>query len=199
MKKTLLLTVIAIFISSLSASAQLFRWGIRAGMTINELSFSKSVFHSSNRNGFTGGVSGEINIPVIGISIDGSLMYANRSFEYSYKDEGIVYCGHESRSYIDIPVNFKYMFRLPVISKVFVPFISTGPDFSFLISSRRVNSAIRNGSFDTAWTAGLGAQLFTHLQLHATYGWGLNKSTSGDDPMYSSKNRCWTITATWYF
>jgi len=199
MKKTLLLAIIAIMLTGASASAQ-FRWGIRAGMTINELTFDKSVLNSSNRNGFTGGLSGEITIPIIGICVDGSIMYTNRSFGYEYNsvEDGKIK-GHETRSYINIPVNLKYKFNFPGISKVFAPFLTTGPDFSFLISKKNMDEAFRNRSFDTAWTVGAGAELFSHLQIAANYGWGLGKSTSGDDAIYSSKNRCWTITATYYF
>lgn len=194
MKKSFLLIIIATIVAGLSASAQ-FRFGIRAGMTINELTFDKSVLHSSNRNGFTGGITGEFTIPVIGLSVDGSLMYTNRSFDVSdgYGED------HYTRSYINIPLNLKYKIGLPFVGNIIRPFITTGPDFSFLVSKKNIEEGVRNRSFDTAWTAGIGVELINHLQIAANYGWGLSKSVSGDDAIYSAKNRCWTITASYYF
>ncbi|MDE6081592.1 MAG: porin family protein, partial [Muribaculaceae bacterium] len=57
-----------------------------------------------------------------------------------------------------------------------------------------------NKKFDTAWTVGAGVQLINHLQVAATYGWGLSKSSSSDSGLdLSGKNRCWTVTAAYLF
>lgn len=199
MKKSLFLAIIALMLVGFNSNAQ-FRWGIRAGMTVNELSFDKSTFHSSNRNGFTGGLTTEFKVPVLGLNFDASLMYTNRSFDYDVTDEnGNVTSGHKTRGYINIPLNIKYMFNFPAISSIIAPFITTGPDFSFLVSKRNTFQAAKSRRFDTAWTLGAGVQLFRHLQVAANYGWGLNKTISGDNALYASKNRCWTITASYYF
>ena len=56
-----------------------FRFGVKAGVAINDLKFNKDVFESSNQTGFTGGVVTEFTVPVIGIGVDASLLYARRS------------------------------------------------------------------------------------------------------------------------
>lgn len=199
MRKSLLLIILATIFAGFNASAQ-FRFGIRAGMTVNELTFSKSDLHSSNRNGFTGGVSTEFNIPVIGLAVDGSLMFSQRNFDYTVPVEGgPAYTKHHSRNYINIPLNLKYKINIPLVGKIIKPFITTGPEFSFLLSKGNMGDGWRNKKYDTAWTAGLGVELISHLQIAANYGWGLGKSTSGDYEYYNSKNRCWTVTASYYF
>lgn len=187
------------------ANAQ-FRFGVRAGAAINELHLNKDVLNASNRTGFTGGITCEFTVPVINLGFDASVLYARRSLEIAQNGttsgnnnvEGIDVTV-ANRDYIDIPVNLKWKIGIPVIGKIITPFLTTGPDFSFLISKKNIDNAWRNKKFDTAWTVGAGVELLSHLQVAANYGFGLTKSASDDDAKYSAKNRCWTVTASYYF
>lgn len=178
----------------LPSSAQ-FRVGVRAGVAVNSLHASEKTFASSNRTGFTGGLSCEFTVPVIGLGFDASVLYARRAVEFTENSQTV----SKNNDYINIPVNLKYKFGLPVVGKIITPFITTGPDFSFLVTGRNLNGALRQRKFDTAWTVGAGVQLLSHLQIAANYGFGLNNQVSGKDALYSSKNRCWTVTASYYF
>lgn len=170
------------------AQAQ-FKWGIKAGVAVNSLKLNTETFNSDNRAGFTGGLMAEFTVPIVNIGFDASVLYANRSMEVDNEKF--------NRSYIDIPVNFKYKIGLPVIGKVFTPYLTTGPDFSILVSKKTMKDAISNRRFDVAWTVGAGIQLVNHVQIGATYGFGL-KSAS-ESHLYKGKNRCWTITAAYLF
>ncbi len=197
--KSLFVTLALILAAAAPVSAQ-FRWGIKAGATINKLSFDKDVISSDNRTGFTGGLMFEFTAPLIGIGMDASILYANRSFEYTtYDNNGVTATGHKTRSYIDIPLNLKYKLGLPGIGKFITPFVTTGPDFSFLCSKKNIENAFKNKSFDFAWNFGLGIQFLNKLQLAANYGLGITNSVSSNDAMYDSKNRTWTISAAWLF
>lgn len=179
---------------ALPSSAQ-FRFGVRAGLAVNSLHASEKTFDSSNRAGFTGGITSEFTVPVIGIGVDASVLYARRSINYT-DDNGST---SKNNDYINIPINLKYKLSLPAISKIIAPFITTGPDFSFLVSGRNLSGALKQRKFDTAWTVGAGVELLSHLQVAANYGFGINNQVSGKDALYGSKNRCWTITASYYF
>lgn len=192
--KRIILVVVLIASFTLPANAQ-FRFGFKAGMAINELKFNESAFNAGNRNGFTGGIMAEFTIPVIGVGGDVSALYARRSFEITENN----LTAKVNRDYINIPVNFKYKIQIPVVSKIITPFLTTGPDFSILVSKKNVEDAMRNRKFDTAWTVGGGLQLFNHLQVAATYGWGLTKSTTDNDNALYGRNRCWTVTAAYLF
>jgi hypothetical protein len=55
-----------------------------------------------------------------------------------------------------------------------------------------------------SWDVGLGADLFRHLRLTATYGIGLTKALSVVDREYTGttvegKDRHWTLNAAWLF
>lgn len=193
--KKLFLALAFVLAIAIPASAQ-FRFGLKAGATINKLSFDKDVLNSDNRTGFTGGVMMEFTAPLIGVGMDASILYANRSIDFVDENGE---SDHKTRSYIDIPLNFKYKLGLPVVSKIITPFVTTGPDFSFLCSKKNVDNAFKNKSFDFAWNFGLGVELLRHLQIAANYGLGITNSVSGNDAMYDSKNRTWTITAAYLF
>lgn len=186
---------------ALPASAQ-FRFGIKAGFAANSLKFSEEIFDSSNRMGFTGGIMTEFTVPVVNLGFDASVLYARRSIDFTETINGATTTTTDNRNYIDIPVNLKWKIGLPIVGKVLSPYITTGPDFSFLISGKNMENAWKNRTFDCAWTVGAGLQFFNHLQIGATYGFGLTKSaaaTTGTDALYNGKNRCWTVTAAYLF
>ncbi|MCM1094271.1 MAG: porin family protein [Lachnospiraceae bacterium] len=175
--KGIILAAIMIIAMAVPASAQ-FRFGPKVGITVSELHFSKSVFNEGNRTGFTGGLMTEFTVPIIGLGFDASVMYARHS---------------EKRDYIDIPVNLKYKFGLPVIGKIITPFLTTGPSFSVLVKDL---SGAKN--FSTSWNFGLGVALVNHIQVAASYGFGISKAAYVEDAG-SGKDRCWTITAAYLF
>lgn len=169
---------------ALPASAQ-FRWGPRVGIDVNEMHFNKSVGNSDNQVGFTGGLMAEIQVPIVGLCFDGSVMYARRNVKF---DDSV-----EKRDFIDIPINLKYKFNFPVISRIVVPYLTTGPNFSFLLSGNDGNK-----KSTVAWSFGLGAQLISHLQIGASYNFGITKATDSNGGVYG-KDRYWTVSAAWLF
>ncbi len=64
---------------------------------------------------------------------------------------------------------------LPLVGKVFSPYVFTGPTFAFLASKKGISEAYENKSFDCAWNFGVGLQFFTHLQVSASYAVGSDK------------------------
>lgn len=178
------------------AQAQ-FKWGIKAGVAVNSLKFNKDVMNSDNRAGFTGGLMADFTVPVIGVGFDASVLYTARSVDFTNGETGEVLT--KNRSYIDVPINFKYKIGLPLVGKIVTPFLTTGPDFSFLLSKENMGEAYSNKKFDFAWNVGAGLQIVNRVQVAASYGFGLTKSASGDKSLYTGKNRCWTITAAYLF
>lgn len=194
---TKLMMVAVLAIAAVAPVQAQFRWGIKAGVAVNSLKFNEKVVATDNRAGFTGGIVTEFTVPVVNIGFDASVLYANRSVEFETPGTNAI--EKYKRHYIDVPVNFKYKIGLPLIGKVFTPYLTTGPDFSFLVSKSNLGDAVKNRKFDCAWTVGAGIQFVNHLQIGATYGFGMTKSASEKSALYSGKNRCWTITAAWLF
>ncbi|MCM1505432.1 MAG: PorT family protein [Muribaculum sp.] len=205
--KTILIALMVLV--ALPASAQ-FRFGVRLGTEVNSVRLDKSVFNNDNRAGFTGGLMCEFTVPIIGVGFDLSAMYVHRVGDSSPKNTGnadndvlVNSSRFKNRDYIEIPLNLKYKLSLPVVSKILVPYITTGPSVSFLTSKRAISEAYKNKAVDVAWNFGLGLQFFNHLQVSASYGIGLNKTVEALSSLNTTpiegKNNYWTITAAWLF
>lgn len=211
--KRILLIVAAmiVFAGGVDANAKLFNFGIKAGLNVNKLSFNKDfkdqLTSNENSAGWEAGVMAELNIPIGGLALDASLMYArmnNSTQAYFSEDNKLeAFNGNNAgKNFIMIPINLKYKFSLPVVSKYLVPYIFTGPDFAFKLDKNIVN-AVKTRTCQVAWNVGIGVQLISHLQVGASYGFGINNivkhTTDYINPVENVKNNYWTVTAAWVF
>lgn len=190
-------------VQSASAGGPL-RFGVKAGVNVNEMKFNESAFDASNRSGFTGGVTLQFVAPILNIGVDASVMYTHRQNRIYFTEDGETEGITSNSDYIEIPVNFRWNISVPPISKVVTPYLFTGPDFSFLMSNKNVKNAWNNRTFDLGWNFGLGLRFVDHLEIGASYGLGITNSASADNALYGKnladgKNRFWTITAAWLF
>lgn len=209
--KRIALIALTVLVCTGSAQAKFLNFGIKAGMNVNKFHFNKEMAlqdsESHNSTGWEAGLMLEGTVPIIGIGFDVSLMYArmNNSSQGYYFDNGspVIFNGENAgKNFIMLPVNLKYKLQLPVISKIFVPFIFTGPDFAFKLDKNIIN-AVKTKTCQVAWNVGLGIQLLSHLQVAASYGFGLtnlaDKYKLSDAQDLNVKNNYWTITAAWLF
>lgn len=179
-----------------TAQAQV-RFGIKGGVTINELKWDKDIVSKDNRAGFTGGFMIEAGLPVIGLGLDASVLYTHRENNLYLEDTKL------KRDYLDIPVNVKYKLQIPVLSKIISPFVTTGPDFAMLLGdTEKVDFKTRK--WNISWNVGFGAELFRKVQIHANYGIGLSKAfeylgKEVDSTPVKGKDKYWTITAAYLF
>lgn len=190
------------------------KFGVKGGVTVNDFKFNESMFNSENRCGYTVGLMTKFTAPIINIGFDASVMFTHRSVLV----DGFIDTTHPdalgaipiydnytvSSNYIEIPINFRWDIGLPVIGKFVSPFLTTGPDFSFLLSQENLSNAWNRRKFDFAWNFGFGLTFVNKVQLHASYGLGLNNAASSDSALYGSnlgdgKNRFWTVTAAYIF
>lgn len=207
--KRIFIAVALIFVIGATATNAQVKFGVKAGVAVNDMKFDKEVFDAGNRAGFTGGVMLEVMLPIANLGFDVSAMYVRRTTNITMSDDqGQIVANSSSenlnRDYIEIPLNLKYKFGLPLVGKVVSPYIFTGPSFAFLTSKKAVKEAYENKSFDVAWNVGLGVQVLNKVQVGASYGFGLTKALekSGkiqNAPNIEGKNRYWTITAAYLF
>ena len=199
--KHYLLAVALIAAFAMPATAQ-FKFGPRIGVAINQLHFNKEevvedLISTDNRAGFTGGLMAEFTAPMIGIGVDASLMYVRRAVK-TEDDQSM------KRDYFEIPINLKYKFSLPIAGSAISPFLTTGPSFAFATSKEAIKDAYKNKAVDVSWNIGLGVEFIKHVQIAASYGFGLSKSLSAhlgfkETDIDIGKTRCWTITAAYLF
>lgn len=130
---TLFVAVALMFAGVQSAQAQ-FSWGIKGGLNLNKADFENASANIKPENftGFFVGPMAEITIPIIGLGVDGSLLYSQSglSFTKEGKDETL-----KSHS-IEIPVNLKYSLGLGKLASVYA---AAGPQFEFALSQDKLN------------------------------------------------------------
>lgn len=194
MKKVLLIGLL--MLSVLPAAAQV-RLGVRGGITLNELRFDRDVIDSDNRVGYCGGLLIDLNIPVVGLGVEASVMYTHRDNRLS--DGNVVF----KRNYIDIPVMARYRLDIPKVKHVFAPMVFTGPTFAVMFSDDAPKEYKSRKTY-VSWDVGAGADLFNHLRITASYGLGISRAMSYIDKEYNGdkvygKDRHWTLSAAWLF
>lgn len=189
------LSLVIALAAILPAMAQ-FSIGPRVGVALNTLELNEHGLGSDNRAGFTAGLQAEVMIPMVNFGFDASVMYVRRTSEISGNNGLKV-----DRDYIEIPVNLKYKFGLPVVGSLVSPYIFTGPSFAFKVSGEDLSNFIHEKKCNMSWNFGFGLQLIKHLQVGASYGIGLSKVAdfAVQNVEIEAKHNGWTITAAWLF
>ncbi|MDE6329675.1 MAG: PorT family protein [Muribaculaceae bacterium] len=210
------------------AEAKMFSFGVKAGLNVNKLKFNKDIASSDNSCGWTAGVMVDFTVPIIGISADASLMYArmNNAADVTYNKAvngdvagGIVSAPTSGaalnstslygKNFLEIPINLKYKFTIPVVASIVKPYLFTGPNFAFRLDKSVTDNIqnLKSRSCQIAWNVGLGVELLSHLQVGASYGFGINNivekipgATGQINPVdIKARNNYWTVTAAYLF
>lgn len=194
---TQIVIIVAIIMTATSTAQGQVRFGIKGGITLNELKWDKEIVNKENRAGFTAGLMIEIGMPVVGLGIDASVLYAHREDDMYFEDVKL------KRDFLDIPLNVKYKIQIPVLSKIISPFVTTGPDFALVLGDTDKGD-FKTRKWNTSWNVGFGVELFRKLQIHANYGIGITKAFKyiGKDvnsKPIEGKDKLWTITAAYMF
>lgn len=198
------LTVMLVALAATVPASAQFKFGLKAGVAVNDLKFNQELMSASNRAGFTGGAMIEFTAPIVGIGLDLSAMYVHRSVDMGIKDTSNQEVDSDSRDYIDIPLNLKWKINIPAVNKIVRPFITTGPSFAFLVSKKDASEFFKNKKCDIAWNFGAGLELFSHVQVSASYGLGMTKAletlkVTEEMPTIEGKNKYWTIAVAYLF
>ena len=203
--KKLALATLLVAGSAGMALAGPFQFGIKAGLNVNKISLSKDFVNTlgepGNSCGWTAGVIADFTVPIIGVGADVSLMYSRMN---NAAEEAELY----GKNFIEIPVNLKYKFNIPVVASVFKPYVFTGPQFGLRLdkSFKDLANDVQSKTFQFNWNFGLGVQLINHLQVSASYALGCNnivtklaESATGGNFDNKIKNNYWTVTVAWLF
>ncbi|MBD5295563.1 MAG: porin family protein [Bacteroides sp.] len=206
------------------AEAKPIAFGIKAGLNVNSLKFNKDIASSDNSCGWTAGVMADFTVPIIGLGCDVSLMYArmNNSSDVTYNtinnpNSGVLGDGTMTdgtlnnnslygQNFLEIPINLKYKFTLPVVSNFLKPYLFTGPNFAFRLGKSLKDNVqnLKSRTCQVAWNVGLGVELVNHVQIGASYGFGINNvveriTDEVNTADFKAKNNYWTVTAAYLF
>lgn len=198
MKKFILLMLVAVM--SVGVADAKLRFGIKAGLNVNHLSANMDTFDKNNQAGWTAGLMTECQLPLIGLGFDLSVMYSRMNSEVLVPvDNGFI--SEPNKNFIEIPLNLKYKISLPVVGSILSPYIFTGPSFGFKLDKSTIDD-FKTKTFQAVWNLGVGLELVKHLQIGASYGFGMNnivKILPLDAAPVKYHNNYWTITAAYLF
>ena len=170
MKKILTIIAIACIAFATPSQAQV-KFGLKGGLNLTSLSADNIAGGVSNKSGFFVGPTVKFTLPVVGLSLDGSALYDQRNAKIKGTDETI-----KSQS-IQIPINVRYGFGLSSVVNVFA---FAGPQFGFNIGDKsKLLDQMGSWSLKSSnisGNVGIGATVFSKLQITANYNFQLSKS-----------------------
>lgn len=191
MKKilTILMAAVALMMAA-PAQAQLIKFGVKGGMNFSKLDFdAKSLGDvTDSSTGFFVGPMAEVTLPIIGLGVDGALMFAQRG-EGDYKQQGL-----------EIPVNLKYTIGL---GSMFGIYLAAGPDFFFNFKEVDV-TGINTKKAQVALNLGGGLKLLRKLQVGVNYQLPLTDSYTSEvlgrsDNELGVKMKGWQVSLAYIF
>ena len=180
MKKWItLFTVTVCLAMAMPAKAQI-KFGVKGGLNLASASLSDAWDAKGNADSYTGFFIGpmvDITIPIIGLGVDGALMYSQKGAKISFDDDlGSTTFKQQG---IEIPVNLKYSIGLGSSASIY---FAAGPSFYFnMKSDDDLTFDTMKGSLDydkseVSLNLGAGVKLLRHLQLGVNYNMGLTDS-----------------------
>lgn len=201
MKKIVGVLLIAMsFAVVIPAQAQI-KFGVKGGLNLAKADFNTSDLKADNFTGFFIGPMLDITLPIIGLGVDGALLYSQQGISFTNKtgtiDETIKQKG------LDIPVNLKYSIGLGSLASIY---LAAGPSFFFNFSGDDKIDGIGDIKMKNAQVAinlGGGLKLFKHLQVGVNYKMPLNDSAQikemGDLLDAEYKTKVWQISVAYMF
>ncbi|GHT50771.1 membrane protein [Bacteroidia bacterium] len=160
MKKILLVAAVAVCVFG-SVQAQ-FHYGLKAGVNLVEPDVKG--FDVKSVTGFQVGPMIEFIVPVIGIGFDAAALYSQDEFKT------------DANKNLLIPVNLKYKLSLAGIVGAYA---AVGPYASFNIDNDGIAGVAKAKSFGAGLNFGIGAEIFSKLQVGVTYQLGLTDNYEG--------------------
>lgn len=193
MKKIFGALMIAVCIGmAMPAQAQL-KFGVKGGLNLAKADFNQDDLKVDNFTGFFIGPMAEFTIPVVGLGVDGALLFSQRGVKVN--DESVKENG------LEIPVNLKYNIGLGSMLGIY---LAAGPDFYFGFDKDKSiiqNTKLERKNAQVGINLGAGVKLIKHLQVGFNYNIPLGDSFTWENATSAigSKNKLWQISAAYIF
>jgi opacity protein-like surface antigen len=202
MKKLITAAMLLMAMAWTTAAQAQVQFGLKGGLNVTNMSLSKDVVESSNQCGFFIGPTLKFTLPIIGLGVDASALYDQRSAKIS---ESGTNTGDQTikQEQIAIPINLRYGVGLGSMASIY---FFAGPQFGFNVGDKEKKLdfgewQLKSSNFSV--NVGAGVMLVKHLQLSANYNIACGKT--GDVTVGSTvkaatgKANAWQIAAAYYF
>ena len=187
--KKILTAILAVVALSASQPAQAqFSWGLTGGVNITDMKFSGEALSKDNRSGFFIGPKVKFTVPVVGLALDASVVYDQRSFKGATTNGTDVVDETVKQQYINVPINVRYSLGLGSVASVHA---AVGPQFGFNVGDKNWslgsiinptdNSPLNLGGYslkssNLSLNFSVGATLLKHIEVYGRYNMALGKT-----------------------
>lgn len=171
MKRIITIIAVACVAFAMPSQAQV-KFGLKGGLNLTAISTDGSSQFLSNQTGFFVGPTVKFTVPIVGLSFDASALYDQRQGKYTGNGDDRTF----KVQTVQIPINIRYGVGLSSLVNVFA---FAGPQFGFNIGdkSKDLLSAKWNlKSSNISGNVGIGATVFSKLQITANYNFQLSKT-----------------------
>lgn len=206
--KKILLALLMVAAAVMPASAGIFKYGVEGGVNVNKMKVS-SAFDSDNQMGWFIGPKIQLTVPGTGLNIDAALQYSQSKLLVDYSSDessATVETVDKKLPFVVVPVNLKYAIGLGSYAAVYV---STGPQWNWYVGDKTFKTLTADDfsmeRSTMSWNVGVGLHLLKHLQVGATYTWGIGKDLTEVYNQLTSektdkwKNNMWQIRVAYMF
>lgn len=193
-KVTGLVLIILMAFIAVPVKSQL-KFGVKGGLNISSVHLNSDILKADNVTGFQIGPMIETTIPLIGVELDAAILYSQKGMDVKSETGTST---NVKTDYIDVPVNLKWKFGLPIIKG----YLAAGPYIGFRVGGDKfweipgsVVGQVKAKNFSAGLNFGAGVELISHLQVGINYGLGLTDNYSAEKYDLNAKNRGWSVTA----
>ena len=190
-----LVVLVAATLVTIPAQAQ-FKFGLKGGLNLTDMSFSVDDVDVSNHAGFFIGPTAKFTLPIVGLGLDASVLYDQREAKLKGADDKI------KQQAINIPINLRYDIGLGSLAAVY---LAAGPQFGFNIGDKHQTlvedvSEWKLNDSNFSVNVGLGVMLLGHLQVGANYNIVCGKTgevtvIDGVEEAFRGRSNTWQISA----
>ncbi len=209
--KKIMMILLATVALSMPSQAQV-KFGLKGGLNLTNMTFSESGAKDAvkNKAGFFVGPTVKFTLPVVGLSLDASALYDQRSAKASYVENGTVTESTIKSQSIQVPINIRYGVGLSSIVNLFA---FAGPQFGFNIGDKH-QTILKDAqewtlkSSNISANVGIGATLLDHLQVTFNYNIPLGKTGEVNvkkgaeaawETVTGGRANAWQISAGYFF
>ena len=188
MKKVFSVLMVAVaLMMAAPAQAQLIKFGVKGGLNMTKL--DAEGLKSDNSTGFFIGPMAEITLPIVGLGVDGAVMFSQRNTGLK-DEEGELKMKQQG---LEIPVNLKFSFGL---GSMLGAYVAAGPDFFYNFKDLKVEGGEAKKA-QVALNLGAGVKLLRKLQVGLNYQIPMGNSFEIEN--VDIKNKTWQVSLAYMF
>jgi len=205
MKKIFTAIVFAVAIAMAVPSQAQIKFGLKGGLNVTNMSLSSDVVKKDNQNGFFVGPTIKVSIPLVGLAVDGAVLYDQRGAKLINDDES----EKVTQKSVVVPINLRYGIGLGSIASIY---LAAGPQFGFNVGdddfkwNDEASYSIKKSNFSI--NVGAGVSLISHLEIGVTYNIAcgktgevsiLNTAENVWKQVSKTRSNAWQVSAAYYF